>query len=85
MANNAGIQHRQPLTDVHLADWQRVIDTNLTGAFLVGRTVARRMLRRRAGKIVNICSVAGRTCAPDHRPLHSSEGCVTQPDASHDR
>lgn len=57
LVNNAGIQHRVPLLDLQAADWQRVIDTNLTSAFLVGREVARGMLQRGAGKIINICSV----------------------------
>jgi gluconate 5-dehydrogenase len=56
--NNAGIQHREPLVDVSLADWNRVINTNLTAAFLVGRTAARRMIARgRGGKIINIGSL----------------------------
>jgi gluconate 5-dehydrogenase len=57
VVNNAGIQHRQPLLEVPLADWQRVIDTNLTAAFLVGREAARRMVPRKAGKIINIGSL----------------------------
>ncbi len=57
VVNNAGIQHRQPLLEVPLADWQRVIDTNLTAAFLVGREAARRMVPRKAGKIINIASL----------------------------
>ncbi|MCW4465785.1 SDR family oxidoreductase [Glutamicibacter sp. MNS18] len=57
LVNNAGIQHRVPLLDLEAADWQRVIDTNLTSAFLVGREVARGMVERGTGKIINICSV----------------------------
>ncbi|KQP13245.1 SDR family oxidoreductase [Pseudorhodoferax sp. Leaf267] len=57
VVNNAGIQHRQPMLDLPLADWQRVIDTNLTAAFLVGREAARRMVPRKAGKIINIGSL----------------------------
>lgn len=56
--NNAGIQHREPLVDVSVADWNRVINTNLTAAFLVGRTAARRMIARgNGGKIINIGSL----------------------------
>jgi gluconate 5-dehydrogenase len=56
--NNAGIQHRKPMLELELADWQRVIDTNLTAAFLVGREAARRMVGRgRGGKIINIGSL----------------------------
>ncbi|WP_109477758.1 SDR family oxidoreductase [Paraburkholderia sp. C35] len=58
LVNNAGIQFRQPLVELKLADWQRVIDTNLTAAFIVGREAARRMIARGAGgKIVNIGSL----------------------------
>ncbi|SIT51413.1 Gluconate 5-dehydrogenase [Paraburkholderia piptadeniae] len=58
LVNNAGIQFRQPLVDLKLADWQRVIDTNLTAAFIVGREAARRMIARGAGgKIINIGSL----------------------------
>jgi gluconate 5-dehydrogenase len=58
LVNNAGIQFRQPLVDLKLADWQRVIDTNLTAAFIVGREAARRMIARgTGGKIVNIGSL----------------------------
>ncbi|NUP74793.1 MAG: SDR family oxidoreductase, partial [Sinomonas sp.] len=53
----AGIQHRVPLFDLDLADWDRVIRTDLTSAFLVGRAAARGMAERGAGKIINICSV----------------------------
>ncbi len=56
--NNAGIQHRAPMLELELKDWQRVIDTNLTAAFLVGREAARRMVARgRGGKIINIGSL----------------------------
>lgn len=57
LVNNAGIQHRQPMVELSLADWQRVIDTNLTSAFLIGREAARRMIPRGHGKIVNIGSL----------------------------
>lgn len=58
LVNNAGIQHRSPMLELQLKDWQRVIDTNLTAAFLVGREAARRMVARgRGGKIINIGSL----------------------------
>ena len=67
--NNAGIQVRGPMVDCTAADWRRVIDTNLTSAFLVGREAARRMIARgRGGKVVNtgsLMSAVGRaTIAP---------------------
>ncbi|MHA7270085.1 SDR family oxidoreductase [Arthrobacter sp. HLT1-20] len=57
LVNNAGIQHRVPLLDLAVKDWNRVISTDLTSAFLVGREAARGMLARGHGKIINICSV----------------------------
>jgi len=57
LVNNAGMQHREPMLDVRLEDWERVIRTDLTSAFLVGRTAARAMVARGSGAIVNICSV----------------------------
>lgn len=57
LVNNAGLQHREPLLEVSLENWERVIRTDLTSAFLVGRTAARAMVARGSGAIVNICSV----------------------------
>jgi gluconate 5-dehydrogenase len=64
LVNNAGIQHRVPLLDLAVEDWNRVISTDLTSAFLVGREVARRMLPRARGKIVNIGSVQSDLARP---------------------
>jgi gluconate 5-dehydrogenase len=57
LVNNAGVQHRVPLVDLDAADWRRVLETDLTSAFLVGRAVARRMIDRGRGKIINVASV----------------------------
>jgi gluconate 5-dehydrogenase len=57
LVNNAGVQHRQLITQLAPADWQRVLDTNLTSAYLVAREVAPAMVRAGRGKILNICSV----------------------------
>ncbi len=54
LVNNAGIQFRKPMLELATADWQRVIDTNLTSAFIIGREAARRMIPRGHGKIINI-------------------------------
>ncbi len=57
LINNAGIHRRAPLEEMTEGQWREVIDTNLTSAFLVTRAVAPRMIARRAGKIINICSL----------------------------
>ena len=57
LVNNAGIQYRRPIVELDLDNWNRVIDTNLTSAFLVSREAAKRMLPRKHGKVVNIGSL----------------------------
>jgi gluconate 5-dehydrogenase len=64
LVNNAGIQRRGPLIKMPLADWQQVIDTNLTSAFLVARAFAPGMIARKSGKIVNICSLMSDLARP---------------------
>lgn len=74
--NSAGIQHRVPLIDLELADWRRVLDINLTGVFLVGRAVARGMIARGRGKIVNIASVQADLARPTIGAYTASKGGV---------
>ena len=57
LVNNVGIHDRAPLADMTTDQWRRVIDVNLTTAFVVSREVVGAMIDRRAGKIVNICSL----------------------------
>jgi gluconate 5-dehydrogenase len=77
LVNNAGIQHRQPMLELALADWQRVLDTNLTAAFLVGREAARRMIARgRGGKIVNIGSLTSAAARPTIAPYTAAKGAI---------
>jgi gluconate 5-dehydrogenase len=76
LVNNAGIQLRMPLQDFSTADWRRVMDQNLTSAFLVGRAVAIRMLTRRAGKIINICSLQSDLARPTIAPYAASKGAL---------
>jgi gluconate 5-dehydrogenase len=77
LINNAGIQHRQPLVDVSLEDWHRVINTNLTAAFIVGRTAARRMIARKAGgKIINIGSLTSEAARATVAPYTVAKGGI---------
>jgi len=57
LVNNAGIQRRAPLESLDEAAWREVLETNLTGPFLVSRRVVRGMIERQGGKIINICSL----------------------------
>ncbi len=64
LVNNTGIQRRGPLATMPLADWNAVLHTNLTSAFLVARAVVPGMIARRAGKIVNVCSLMSELARP---------------------
>ena len=57
LVNNAGVIVRVPLHEMALADWDRVLRTHLTGAFLMSRQVLPGMMARGGGKIINICSM----------------------------
>lgn len=59
LVNNAGIAIRRPATELARADWDRVVDVNLTGVFLCARTAARQMLEAGRGAIVNMSSIMG--------------------------
>lgn len=64
LVNNAGITRDTLLLRMKPEDWQAVIDLNLTGVFLCTRAVAKTMLKQRAGRIINIASVAGQMGNP---------------------
>ena len=59
LVNNAGLAIRRPAVDLDLADWNRVVDVNMTGVFLCARTAARHMLLAGRGAIVNMSSIMG--------------------------
>jgi gluconate 5-dehydrogenase len=76
LVNNAGMQHRAPLLDFPDDAWQRVIETNLTSAFYVGRAVARGMVERGRGKIVNIGSLQSELARAGTAPYAASKGGI---------
>ncbi|MFG2524513.1 SDR family oxidoreductase [Streptomyces sp. NPDC048527] len=76
LVNNAGMQLRAPLLEFTDADWHRVIDTNLTSAFLVGREAARGMVERGHGKIINICSLQSEVVRPGIAPYAATKGAL---------
>jgi 3-oxoacyl-[acyl-carrier protein] reductase len=59
LVNNAGIAADNLLARMSLADWERVLRTNLTGAFALTRELVRGMMRRRWGRVINVSSVVG--------------------------
>jgi gluconate 5-dehydrogenase len=74
LVNNTGVQHRQPLSELAPQDFQRVVNTNLTSAFLVGQAVAAGMVERGYGKIVNVCSVQTWLARPGIAAYAASKG-----------
>lgn len=65
LINNAGMGYTSPLAEIPLADWQRVIDLNLTSALQCIQAVLPRMRDRRSGTIVNVISIAGNQTFPN--------------------
>ncbi|OLD49665.1 MAG: hypothetical protein AUI83_12030, partial [Armatimonadetes bacterium 13_1_40CM_3_65_7] len=59
LINNAGVTWGEDPEAMPLEKWQKVIDVNLTGAFLFSQAVGREMLKRRYGRIINVASLAG--------------------------
>jgi gluconate 5-dehydrogenase len=76
LINNAGMQKRAPLQDFERADWQQLMRTNLDSVFTVGQAVARHMIPRGRGKIINICSVQSELGRPGIAPYTASKGAV---------
>jgi gluconate 5-dehydrogenase len=76
LVNNAGMQLRMPLQDFAVEDWHRLMRTNVDSVFLVGQAVARKMIPRGHGKIINICSVQSETGRPNIAPYMASKGAV---------
>lgn len=76
LVNNAGLQRRGRLEDFPPDAWAEVLRTNLDSVFLVGQAVARRMLPRGNGKIINIASVLSEVARPTVAPYATSKGAV---------
>jgi gluconate 5-dehydrogenase len=74
--NNAGMQHRTPLEDFPLDAWRRINAVNLDSVFLVGQAVARHMIPRGYGKIINVCSVQSELGRPGIAPYAATKGAV---------
>jgi gluconate 5-dehydrogenase len=76
LVNNAGIQMRKPLVEFSSADWRKVIETNLTSAFILGREAAKRMIARKRGKIINIASLASELARPTIAPYTAAKAGI---------
>ncbi len=76
LVNNAGIQRRAPLEDFTRQNWDAIVSTNLSSVFYVSQAVARHMIPRRSGKIINICSVQSQLARQTIAPYAATKGAV---------
>jgi len=76
LVNNAGMQHRGAFAEFPIDAWHKIITTNIDSVFLVGRAVAQRMIKRQAGKIINVCSVQSEMGRPGIAPYAATKGAV---------
>jgi len=78
LVNNAGIMRRGPLEQIEEADWNAVLEVNLTSVWRVSKFVARGMMARGGGKIVNLASLMSFGARPTTGPYAASKGGVAQ-------
>lgn len=78
LVNNAGMNIRKPALEVSWDDWNAILDTNLRGSFFVAQAVARRMVTRRYGRIINIGSVTSVAGYAGLAPYGASRGGIRQ-------
>jgi NAD(P)-dependent dehydrogenase (short-subunit alcohol dehydrogenase family) len=78
LVNNAGMNIRKPALDVTWDDWNAILDTNLRGSFFVAQAVARRMIPRGYGRIINIGSVTSVAGYAGLGPYGASRGGIRQ-------
>lgn len=76
LVNNAGVQFRKPMVELATEDWRRVIETNLTSAFVVGREAAKRMIPRGYGKVINIGSLTSELARATVAPYTVAKGGI---------
>lgn len=74
--NNAGIQFRAPLEEFPLDAWERLKATNIDSVLFVGKAVAKRMIPRGHGKIINVASVQSELARPGIAPYTATKGAV---------
>jgi len=76
LINNAGMQHRTPLEDFDPVVFNQMLQTNIASVFNVGQAVARHMITRGSGKIINIASVQTALARPGIAPYTTTKGAV---------
>jgi gluconate 5-dehydrogenase len=76
LINNAGMQFRTPLEDYPPEKFRELLRVNVESVFLVAQAVARHMIKRKRGKIINICSVQSELGRPSIAPYTATKGAV---------
>ena len=76
LVNNAGIQRPQPIIEMDVADWDRMIGVHLRGAFLCAREAARHMMPRRSGRIITLCSQLGYIGRENYTAYSAAKGGI---------
>lgn len=76
LVNNAGIQRRESLESFPEETWRELMETNLDSVFYVSKAVAKHMIARERGKIINICSVQSELGRPSIAPYAASKGAI---------
>ncbi|MBS7702728.1 SDR family oxidoreductase [Chelatococcus asaccharovorans] len=76
LVNNAGIQLRKPIVELSSDEWRKVIETNLTSAFIIGREAAKRMIPRGRGKVINIGSLTSELARATVTPYTVAKGGI---------
>ncbi len=77
LVNNAGIFANFPSLELTLQDWQRTIDVNLTGVFVCTQAIAKRMVEKGQGGIINLSSIYGTVAAPKRAAYAATKAAVT--------
>src|SRR5437667_7017986 len=76
LVNNAGMQFRAPLEDFPAEKWEQLLATNISSVFYVGQAVAKHMIPRGKGKIINIASVQSELARPGIAPYTANKGAI---------
>jgi len=76
LVNNAGMQHRTPLEDFDPVMFEKLLQTNIASVFHVGQAVAKSMIKKKSGKIINIASVQTALARPGIAPYTATKGAV---------
>ncbi|NKB75814.1 MAG: SDR family oxidoreductase [Gammaproteobacteria bacterium] len=76
LVNNAGKQDRETLENFKDDNWDQLMDLNVNSVFVVSRSVAKYMIERKKGKIINICSIQAALARPSIAPYTASKGAV---------